>query len=869
MPLIPPVGPASPMPQTYPEYFRGLKRHARFKYFFPHQQTILERYSQLPATDADVAVSLPTGTGKTVVGLVIGGFRQLHEPGTRVMYLCPNKVLADQVIDEAQDVGIAAVPLYGTWKEDAPEDERVKSEDKDAYHSGQAIGVATYSTIFNSYPRPGKPDIVICDDVHTAAEHVLYPWNVKISRQKDEAAFDAITAALRDHVPAVQLGALLKDPPSGREVELVRARDWFQAVESIEAILAHYASESPQLKHPWRRMKGRLADAHCFLSTDTIEIRPWVPPTLDIDQFGGAKRRIYVSATLDKWGHIERLMGVEKIVRLEEEEIEVPGRRMLLNLNRVIDGVDDVKRVVIMAKRTDRALVLTPSRRDQQKIVAALKADKYDGLILGGDQWTIDDDVEKFRDPNNKRAVLVLANRYDGLDLGKGLCRNTIIWKLPLAIGTQEEFTTNAWKLVDAAESRAAQRLHQGMGRCTRDEGDHVIVAFADERVAEFLNRSEVRLALPRQVRAELTISQKFLNNAFQFDEYVAMLPHGGKESEDWKNLCAQVDALAKTLPREVAKNEPLAKVQQREAKWSRLMWTHSYGHASELAIAAAGELSKDKPAEAAAWFYLASVAEDAAYFAQTGRIGSDKAAAHMQKAGELAGRRAWFGELGEYIAPATRAPVAATQVKNVVALLRQHASHSGRLESECKEALAGLAQTEDKKYRTGLRFLGGSLGLDSVTPTRKGGADGIWSLEGIVKALWEAKTDKTNDYVAVNEARQIVSLPIETAENDGVSVPKGLRTTCITRVPFIDETMEGARGSFLVARPTDVHALAEMWFARLLSLQRRAPPSDDELTRNVEDALRQLRATADQVLDAVKARPATERLIARPVTTK
>lgn len=861
VPLIPPVGPAGATPQTYPEYFRSLKRAARFKYFFPHQQSILEKYAGLDDSEEDVAVSLPTGTGKTVVGLVIAGFRQLREPGTRVMYLCPNKVLADQVLAEAEEVGIRAVPLYGTWREDAPESERVKNEHKDAYHSGEAIGVAAYSTIFNSYPRPGVPHLVICDDVHTAAEHVLYPWNVKISRAKDDVAFDAVLNALRDHLPAGQLSAVQKDPPTGHEVELVRARDWLRVVDSIEAILAHNAPLSDQLKHPWRRMKGRLADAHCFLSADTIEIRPWIPPTLDIDQFGQAKRRIYVSATLDKWGHLERLMGIEHIVRLEEEEIEVPGRRMILNLNRVLDGMDDTKRVVTMALKTNRALVLTPSRSDQQKAIAALKTANYKGLILGADPKKIDADVESFRDSSNKLAVLVLANRYDGLDLGRGLCQNTIIWKLPLAIGTQEEFTTNGWALIDAAESRATQRLHQGMGRCTRDESDNVIISLVDERLFEFVNRSEVRVALPRQVRAELTVSQKFLNNAFDFNDYVALLPRAGEESADWKNLCAQVDAIAKTLPREVAMNDPLAKVQQREAKWNRLIWSHSFGPAAELAVAAAGELLKDRPQDAAVWFYFASVAEDAALFAQTGQVGSDQGAAHLKRASDGAGRRVWFGELGSYASPAVTKVVPAAQSKRIVEVLRQYPSHSTKLELACAAALKALGQTEADQYHAGLRFLGESLGLTSVVPKRKGGADVLWSLEGVARFIWEAKTDKTSDYIAINEVRQIINLPKETASNDGLAVPAGLQSVCVTACKQVDETMKDSRSGFKVARPTDVAAFADVWLARLLSLQRRAPANNEQLSRQVEDALRQLKCTADELESALRIRSAESRL--------
>lgn len=56
---------------------------------------------------ADVALELPTGSGKTLVGLLIGEWRR-RSLGQRVVYACPTRQLALQVVAAGQRQGIEA-----------------------------------------------------------------------------------------------------------------------------------------------------------------------------------------------------------------------------------------------------------------------------------------------------------------------------------------------------------------------------------------------------------------------------------------------------------------------------------------------------------------------------------------------------------------------------------------------------------------------------------------------------------------------------------------------------------------------------------------------------------------------------------------
>ena len=70
-------------------------RSSEIKHLWSHQADLLRAYLQF-LNERDVAIELPTGAGKTLVGLLIAEFRRqaLNE---RIAYVCPTRQLARQV----------------------------------------------------------------------------------------------------------------------------------------------------------------------------------------------------------------------------------------------------------------------------------------------------------------------------------------------------------------------------------------------------------------------------------------------------------------------------------------------------------------------------------------------------------------------------------------------------------------------------------------------------------------------------------------------------------------------------------------------------------------------------------------------------
>ena len=65
-----------------------------------YQSKMIDLYMDKAFNKSDVALELPTGSGKTLIGLLIGEYRR-RKNKEKVVYLCPNNQLVNQVVEKA------------------------------------------------------------------------------------------------------------------------------------------------------------------------------------------------------------------------------------------------------------------------------------------------------------------------------------------------------------------------------------------------------------------------------------------------------------------------------------------------------------------------------------------------------------------------------------------------------------------------------------------------------------------------------------------------------------------------------------------------------------------------------------------------
>jgi superfamily II DNA or RNA helicase len=181
MPLFRTTKAEGPKPDSPVLLFRDLPKGPSVKFLWGHQEKLLDEYHRSLLGKKDVALELPTGSGKALVGMLVGDYRR-RAMGERVVFLCPNKQLCCQVEGQAKKYGIPTSLLIGPQK-----DYGIVAFSK--YQQAKAIAVSTYSGLFNGNLKVSDPQTIICDDAHAADGFVASMWTFRVERGDHEEFF--------------------------------------------------------------------------------------------------------------------------------------------------------------------------------------------------------------------------------------------------------------------------------------------------------------------------------------------------------------------------------------------------------------------------------------------------------------------------------------------------------------------------------------------------------------------------------------------------------------------------------------------------------------------------------------------------------
>lgn len=266
------------------------------------QQDVLRDFSSTHAGTRDLALELPTGTGKTTVGLLIAEWKRLS--GQKSAFLCLTNQLAGQVLEEAKRLGVSCADLRGT-----KETRDVQEEGR--YRSGAAVAVTTYSNLFNINPVIRDADLLIFDDAHGGEQYVAGMWTLSVQRSNDSDLFHQLLNALSPAFTKTQLEGIFDATPPVPLVDLADVRQHPECLGQVAAIMR------TQVDHPsrfaWRFISQNLHACFFLVSAHEISIRPFIPPTHTHVHFENASQRISMSATLGGGSDLLRSYGLTKI----------------------------------------------------------------------------------------------------------------------------------------------------------------------------------------------------------------------------------------------------------------------------------------------------------------------------------------------------------------------------------------------------------------------------------------------------------------------------------------------------------------------------------------------------------------------------
>ncbi|PWW01234.1 RAD3-like DEAD/DEAH box helicase [Paenibacillus cellulosilyticus] len=768
-----------------------------------------KEYETIRKTCSDIAIEMPAGLGKTLVGGLIGEFNRLTQ-NWRIVYACANKQLAAQTHALLQSYGVQSVLLVG-------QKESFQVHDFNRYQRAAAVAVTVYSHIFNISPAFSDAHQIIFDDAHAAEYAISDFWSLTIKKEKHPEIFTALFETLGDAIASHVQDRVLHGmfDPLHDGVDIIPLALWIEKKDEIRSLLSSKV-DGTDLYFSWSRIVNHLHACQIYISHDTFTIRPILPPNLkrQTAAFASSRERIYMSATVGDAGELERIFGVAHIHRISKFSVDankISGRRLILFPEDHFSKDQLWEVLAETIRMQSRALILCPSYPVLQHVLNKLKEHIPDYSVF------LSKDIEESMEPfvSSQKGVLLLAGRYEGIDLKDDQCRLQIIYELPVAIGTSEQFLQARLRVKELLRTMLATRILQGLGRCTRGHKDYASVLFVGKRVGEYMYKDEFLGMLPAEVDAEISFGFEQIEQIRDLSTWKQALQIFFDQGEEWSEIEGHIQTLTdeknKARIREVIFNESLRLSAADELSYLYSIWEGEFEKAHQSADQVLKHFGRQETLKGyrAWWNYL---------IASVGVLQGEKEKAreYHQKAVNAADYKLWldkrvfnerqigedenFPELVEY------------QLNTMLAVLESYGDRSNRFDKHWATMVDGLSSPIAETYEPALCTLGQFLGFESDRPKGKGTPDGVWlSLScGIV---FEAKTnvEKPEGAISLDDIRQTGYHENYVRKNYPVSDSITITTVMICPKQYVEKYAEHTTEGIFLLEPKFILELANV----------------------------------------------------------
>lgn len=767
-------------PESPDRLFHDLPRRKHAS-LYDHQGQVLRNYVTHALNVSDVALQLPTGSGKTLVGLLLAEWRR-RKCRERVVYLCPTRQLVNQVAEEASEkYGLSVEAFTGKVKNYTP-------EAKTAYLDSERVAVTTYNSLFNTNPFFDEPDIIIIDDAHAAENYIASQWTMRISRleEADETLFKAVAGVLKGVLSDTNYTRLTtnwKSVDDALWVDKIPTHKLIEIADELRATISENIDETDQ-RYVWSMLADHISACQVYVSSSEILLRPLIPPTWSHGPFANATQRIFMSATLGAGGDLERLTGRRNIMRLpipEGWDRQGIGRRFFIFPEKALSDDDTLDLRRQLMSKAGRSLVLTPNQTDADAISADVEEKLQFPVFTATD---LESSKAQFIESPN--AVAVIANRYDGIDFPEDDCRLLFVEGLPRATNLQERFLMNRMGASLLFNERVQTRVLQAIGRCTRGLNDYSAVVVTGEDLPAYLTDRNRRIYFHPELQAELEFgieqstrvqSQDILDN---FDIFL-------EHDQDWEEANQGIlDAREAATQTKFPAMDQLQSVVAQEIAWQTSMWNEDYVKAHEAARDVLGGLTDiGLRGYRALWHYLAGAAAELA--ASEGEAGFEShARTQYRKAKEAAIGIPWLIALarGNSVTPSDEEQdqtIIMLQVEQLEAqLVKLGTVHNREFSAREKEIREGLK--DGNKFEHAQVLLGEHLGFSAGKRESDASPDPWW-LVGNIALVFEdhANAKGGSSVIDATKARQAASHPDWMRDHVPASVNSSIQSVLVT----------------------------------------------------------------------------------------
>lgn len=692
-------------------------------------------------TSANIALELPTGSGKTLIGLLIGEFRR-RKNKERILFLCPTKQLVNQVVEQAnENYGIKAIAFCGRQKE-------YSQQDKTNYYLKKAIGVTTYSSFFAKNSYFTDPDIIIMDDIHSAENYIISNWSIEIDHRQN--IYSQLLTFLRDFLTIDAFENLQMDNelnPNKNWCDLIPMPLLKDKISELRTILNSSLERGTSNYFSYNSISSNIEGCNVFLSKEKILIRPLIPPTMTHTPFKNATQKILMSATLGRGGELERITGIKNIQRLpivNEWDKRSIGRKFFIFPDLSFNDRNDRKEIITdLHKITNKSVFLVPNNNMLNKATDFFAEDLPETTIFNISEL----ETSKCKFTKSDNAVVILSNRFDGIDFPDDESRMLFIKNIPKVTNLQEQFLVNRMGSLKLYEEQIRTRIIQAVGRCSRNARDYSVVCIIND--TNFITDNILENFSP-ELHAEIQLGIEMSSNYSNIEEIITNVNEFLAKDDEWQkaeDYIVDLKTKYSSKPNKI-ENELLNKLSdsaKNELTYQYEMWKGNYENAFNAACNVVNILNAPSlMGYKNFWCFLAGSAAYYLYL-QHQTDYKKKSKEYFDKAQNNNFGMKWLSHLSQKLFMTRTNNINdffEDILENIENLLNRTANIN-KLQERISTILNNLKSTDGRAFERGHNDLGLLLGYNAKNSDDHGAPDPYWIINSTLVIVAEDKIYK------------------------------------------------------------------------------------------------------------------------------
>ena len=665
----------------------------------------------------DIIVEMNTGGGKTLIGLLMAQ-SLVNETAGQIVYVCPTNQLIEQARLRAEECGLEVATYYdGQWSNEP------------TFNGAFGPCLTNYVAVFNGKSIFRRKSIqgFVLDDAHVAGPTIRNAFTLRF--RSGQNAYGKIINLFKPYLQrsghAQELAALL----SGDWLPLlfIPAFELNRQWQRLTGILVEEkVTEDKSTLFAWEHLRDQLGRCAILISAGAVEVSPVALPLPTLSYFFPNPRRIYLTATMPSPIQFFETFGVK------EAEIIRPGGKSgdSQRLFVFAPGSTDEEQCT-WAKEFlagDKVCIISPSteRAGGWTDVATL----YDGS-------TGQEGVERFKAAPSPEKM-VMAARYDGVDLPGDACRVLILDGIPAGSFAIDRFLDESLGLVNSRTGTTAIRITQAIGRIFRSNTDHGVVVLCGGDLQNWLRSPSHQAFLPdllqRQIQLGIQLRESVDAGETSYDDLIDGILTGDRE---WDRVYTEsiqgYDTSARPVP-----PTWLVEAAKEEASAFLPLW-HGDSAGAARSIQQLADFVSSSDAKLGGWYkHWTGLAQEI----------SGQSVAAIRSYQDAANQ---CGSLGRPVVSSRSVLTSMSNLKPGVQAVRvaELASKPTTRRAMLKGIKTGLAYGDNTKpAEAALCDLGKLLGLEATRPdssgSQKTGPDVLWRyMLSKAGAALEAKTNK------------------------------------------------------------------------------------------------------------------------------